>query len=116
MLVFFNYSFVETYNALMTIAVVSSETDNMSRTEIAFGILRDMKAAGLGKAIGVLKDLFPCYPTISSTVGSVYYRAIACIKMMALLQWMLKTRTPFLRILLQLVEISIYIKKGKAKS
>ena len=52
---FFNYSFVETYNALMKIAVVSSETDNMSRTEIAFGILRDMKAAGLGKAIGVVK-------------------------------------------------------------
>ena len=59
MLVFFNYSFVETYNALMTIAVVSSETDNMSRTEIAFGILRDMKAAGLGKAIGVLKRFVP---------------------------------------------------------
>lgn len=39
----------------MKIAVVSSETDNMSRTEIAFGILRDMKAAGLGKAIGVVK-------------------------------------------------------------
>ena len=54
---FFNYSFVETYNALMKIAVVSSETDNMSRTEIAFGILRDMKAAGLGKAIGVVKRL-----------------------------------------------------------
>ena len=54
-LFFFNYSFVETYNALMKIAVVSSETDNMSRTEIAFGILRDMKAAGLGKAIGVVK-------------------------------------------------------------
>lgn len=38
---------LKTYNALMKIAVVSSETDNMSRTEIAFGILRDMKAAGL---------------------------------------------------------------------
>ena len=42
----------------MKIAVVSSETDNMSRTEIAFGILRDMKAAGLGKAIGVVKKFF----------------------------------------------------------
>ena len=36
----------------MKVAVVSPETDNMSKTDLALGILRDMMAAGLGKVFG----------------------------------------------------------------
>ncbi|XP_068745471.1 small ribosomal subunit protein mS39-like isoform X1 [Montipora capricornis] len=38
---------LKTYNTLMKVAVVSPETDNMSKTDLALGILRDMMAAGL---------------------------------------------------------------------
>ena len=40
--------FIETYNALMKVAVVSAN-EEISATELAFGLIRDMMAAGLGK-------------------------------------------------------------------
>ena len=42
------FVFVETYNALMKVAVVSAN-EEISATELAFGLIRDMMAAGLGK-------------------------------------------------------------------
>ena len=42
------FVFVETYNALMKVAVVSAN-EEISTTELAFGLIRDMMAAGLGK-------------------------------------------------------------------
>ena len=46
--------FIETYNALMKVAVVSAN-EEISATELAFGLIRDMMAAGLGK----LQNIFP---------------------------------------------------------
>ena len=98
----------------MKIAVVSSETDNLSRTEIAFGILRDMKAAGLGKAIGVVKRFVNMLSNniVLCWVCFFFFLHCCCV------YWAddsssvdVKTWTPLLRIFLQLEDISIYILK-----
>ena len=47
------FGYIETFNALMKVAVVSSDED-MSGTELALGLIRDMIASGLGK----LQSLF----------------------------------------------------------
>ena len=49
-----SFVFIETYNALMKVAVVSAN-EEISATELAFGLIRDMMAAGLGK----LQNRFP---------------------------------------------------------
>ena len=49
-----SFVFIETYNALMKVAVVSAN-EEISAIELAFGLIRDMMAAGLGK----LQNRFP---------------------------------------------------------
>ena len=59
--------FVETYNTLMKVAVVSPEKE-MSRTDLALGIIRDMIAAGLGENFGALPSDVYCYESSSAPI------------------------------------------------
>lgn len=55
MLMLVNF-YIETYNALMKVAVASSEEET-SATELALGVIRDMKAAGLGELESYPKNM-----------------------------------------------------------
>ena len=63
------YVFVETYNTLMKVVVVSSEQE-MSRTDLALGLIRDMIAAGLGENFGALPSDVYCY---ESSLAPIYF-------------------------------------------
>lgn len=61
------YVFVETYNTLMKVVVVSSEHE-MSTTDLALGLIRDMIAAGLGENFGALPSDVYCYESSSAPI------------------------------------------------